>query len=501
MAKFPDPTKQYEAQPLDKPIDATKLDTKQYTPPVPPPPAKAPKPPAGTLPPTPNGAPPPPSSTPLSSPPVSKSPFKNIIPLILGLIAFAGIAYAVVIYVIPLFGTKEPDPVTLTYWGLWEPQSLMQTVISDYERQNPYVKINYTMQEAKNYRTRLQSAIASGEGPDIARIHNTWLPMLASSLAPAPAEIVTSSDLASYYPIVQKDLVANAKIYALPLMLDGIVLYYNTDILESSGHQPPTDWNELRKLAFQLTVRNAETGIIERAGAALGTASNIDHWSDVLGLLIIQNSGDPGQPSSDAVKDALTFYTIFSAQDKVWDETQPNSTYAFATGSVAMILAPAWQAQQIEAINPDLNYGVVASPILAGTNYHWATYWAESVPSSSKNQEEAWKFIKFLSTKDSLQKLYTAQAQLRGHGEAYPLKELSNLLADDPVNSVIVSQAGNYVSWYLSDRTQDEGINDEMIKYYEDAVNAINQGRSVQSTLKTLSSGVEQILTRYPSAK
>lgn len=510
MAKFPDPTKQYAGQPIDKPIDANELDTKQYKAPEPPKPKPSPVFPGSPTPLSPPNTPPlsplgtlPPTGDSIS-PPTDKpksSPFKNIIPLILGLVVFAAIVYAVVKFVLPMLGDKEPDPVTLTYWGLWEPNSIMQTVIADYERQNPYVKINYTMQSPKNYRTRLQTAIESGEGPDIARIHNTWLPMLGTSLAPAPATVISSAELNAFYPIVKNDLSTDRGVYALPTMLDGLVLFYNPQYLTQAGVNPPTDWNELRKLAFQLTVRNAETGVIERAGAAVGTASNIEHWSDILGLLILQNSGNPGDPSTDAVKDALTFYTIFSTQDKVWDETQPNSIYAFATGSVAMIIAPSWQAQEIAAINPDFEFGAAPAPILAGEKLGWATFWAEAVPKTSKNSEEAWKFIKFLTGKDSLQKLYAAQVSERGYGEPYPLKELANLLQEEPVSYSVVSQGDSYESWFMSSRTFDEGINDQIIKYYEDAINAINGGASVAGQIKTLTAGVEQILSRYPSAK
>jgi len=38
------------------------------------------------------------------------------------------------------------------------------------------------------------------------------------------------------------------------------------------------------------------------------------------------------------------------------------------------------------------------------TNIHWATYWAEAVNSQSKHQKEAWKFLEFLASKESLEK-------------------------------------------------------------------------------------------------
>lgn len=496
MAKFPDPTKEYGAAPVAGPIDASKLppssgpeDTVQT------PLYQAPEP-------APVGADyrPPVQPSPQMSAPVSGSPFRNLMPLLIGVVALVVLGALGFVLIPKLFKTTATT-TTLNYWGLWEPTSVMQAVISDYESQNPNVKINYTMQSPKNYRSRFITAGTGSNPPDIVRIHNTWLPMLKKDLAPAPDTIVKPSDLSSYYPIVQKNFVSGGKVYALPLEIDGLALIYNADIFEEAGATPPADWNALRKLAFDLTKTNPETKIIERAGIALGTTSNIEHWSDILGLLIMQNSGDPGKPSDTAVQDALTFYTIVSTQDKSWDASQPNSVYAFATGTVAMIIAPSWQVSEIKAINPNLNFKVAPAPVLPSTNYAWATYWAEAVPLTSKNQTEAWKFIKYLSSESVLQKMYAGASQIRALGEPYPLTTLSSTLASDSIAAPFVTQGPNYVSWYMSSRTYDDGINDEIIKYYEDAINAVNGGSTIGAVLSTLDAGVKQVLAKYPEAK
>lgn len=493
MPKFPDPTKNYDGVPVDptKPVVNT------------PAPAEVPV----YVAPEPKVE----QSPHIESPQATRempqdaqqywrpSPFRNLIPIFIGigvLIILAVLAFTV----IPKL-TKKNTPITLTYWGLWEPISVMQSVIADFESANPNIKIKYEMQSPKNYRSRLQSAIASGTAPDVARIHNTWLPMLRSSLTPAPDAILPATTLDAYYPIVKKNASVGGKIYALPLGIDGLALFYNEDILKEAGSTPPADWNTLRKLAFDLTKTNPETKVIERAGAAIGTTNNVDHWSDILGLLILQNSGNPAEPSSKVVQDALTFFTIFSTQDKSWDTSQPNSVYAFATGTVAMILAPSWQIAEIKAINPNLKFGVAPAPTLPNKKDAWGSYWMESVPKSSKNSDAAWQFISFLSKDESLQKMYAGASQIHTVGEPYPKTAMSSLLSSDPLAGSFVTQAPNYVSWYLTDRTFDEGLNDQIIKYYEDAVNGINEGSTVPTVIKPLTEGVAQILAKYPEAK
>ncbi|KKU44444.1 MAG: Extracellular solute-binding protein family 1, partial [Microgenomates group bacterium GW2011_GWA2_46_7] len=351
MSKFPDPTKEYAGTPVTGAIDLSQPRSVAETPsvaegkPETPPLYTAPQSVAETQPGLHIESP----QATREMPPDAKQsgrPFRNFIPLAIGILAIVLLLVLGFSIFPKLF--KKSAPITLNYWGLWEPNSVVQSVIAEYEASHPNIKINYTLQSPKNYRSRILASAGQASAPDIIRIHNTWLPMLRKDLTPAPDTILKVSDLVDYYPVMQKDFVLGNKVYGLPLEIDGLALIYNADMFDEAGLSPPSDWNTLRKIAFDLTLTNPETGIIERAGVALGTTNNIDHWSDILGLLILQNSGNPGRPSDVAVQEALTFYTTISLKDKSWDASQPSSVYAFATGTVAMIFAPAWQVAEIK---------------------------------------------------------------------------------------------------------------------------------------------------------
>jgi len=49
----------------------------------------------------------------------------------------------------------------------------------------------------------------------------------------------------------------------------------------------------------------------------------------------------------------------------------------------------------------------------------------------------------------------------------------------------------------LASRTFDNGINDKLIKYLEDAVNSVLSGNSPQKALETAQSGFTQVLSSY----
>lgn len=397
--------------------------------------------------------------------------------------------------------TPTPKQVSLTWWGLWEPNDVLSGLITEFQTQNPGVSVVYTQQSVKDYRERLQSAFDRGQGPDIFRFHNTWVPMLSAQnvYSAIPSSVMSATEFQqTYYPSAIKDLSSPSGLVGVPLMTDGLALFINKKALAAAGKQAPTTWQEFALLAKDLTIRDGD-GKISRAGAALGSANNVDHFSDILGLLILQNGGDPGKPddANNLVSDALTFYTQFMRTDKIWDETLPNSTYAFAIEKAAMIFAPSWRAFEIKQINPNIDFALFQVPQLTETKVNWSSYWAEGVARTSQNQEVAWRLLKFISSKDNLQKMYTAAQSQRLFGEPYPRVDMAELLSADPYVGAIIKQAPTAKSWYLSSRTFDNGINDQIIKYYQDAINKINQGGSVSDSLPTLTTGVTSVLSQY----
>jgi multiple sugar transport system substrate-binding protein len=392
--------------------------------------------------------------------------------------------------------TTSGNKVTLTYWGLWEASSVFEDVLADFKAENPTIDVNYVQQKHPDYRERLQTAIASQNGPDLFRYHASWTPMLANELAAMPSSIMSVSEYRNtFYPVAAQQLQVNGQIVGIPLMYDGLALYYNKDILETAGLQPAQTWAALKTQATQLTVRSSDG--IERAGLAVGNASNVDHFSDIIGLLMLQNGADLTDPTSKEAQEALQFYTNFVKADNVWSEDLPNSTVAFARGEVAMMFAPSWRVHEIQAINPDLNFGITQVPSLGSDRVAWATYWAEGVNSKSSNKTEAWKLLKYLSSAEVMKKLYNDQSQTRAFGEPYSRVDLADELASDPFVAPYLSDAPYATSWYLNSMTFDNGINDQLIKYYVDAVNAVLDGRQPTEVMETVDSGTTQVLRQY----
>ena len=416
-----------------------------------------------------------------------------------GLLVALIIAVFLIWFIFSRFVGKGNQPVTLEYWGLWEDSNVMQTVISDFERENPSIKVKYVKQDPKEYADRLLAHIQQGDGPDIFRFHNSWVPMFVSMLSPLTQDVMSSKDFAkAYYPVAQQDLVKNGAIYGIPLEIDTLVLFTNNQILQKENVKVPTNWPDFITAARAMTVKDA-AGKIKIAGAAMGTYDNITHAPDILSLLFVQNGADTKNLASTAknASDAISFYTSFvNADGNVWDDTLDPSFVAFAKGNLAMYFGYSWDIFSLKAYNPSLEFSASPVPHLPGRDMTISSYWAEGVSAKSKNQKQAMLFMKFLSQKDTQQKIFTEEAKVRQFGEPYSRTDLADL-AKDTVMAPFIGQAPHAVSSVFAGDTQNTKYSERLNQYLQRAVGDILRDTSSDTAITNLSQGVSQVLSQY----
>ena len=433
--------------------------------------------------------------------PSSPSPSRllKILKILLGVVIVLAVIFLIFNFVLPKLFPSKINKVTLVYWGLWEDASILAPIISDFEKEHPNIKIDYSKQDIKEYRERLITRSNNGNGPDIFRFHNTWVTQLSNLLLPLPNSTISKEDFdKNYYPVVKNDLIKNGAIYGIPLQIDTLNLYINKDLFQAAGLKPPTNWIEFGNTARQLTVKD-ENNNIKTAGAALGTYSNITHAPDIISMLLAQNGVNLKDISSNvqAASDALNFYSSFALpSSNVWDDTLDHSIRAFAGGSLAMYFGYSWDFFIIKAINPNLPFDIYPVPSLPGRNVTIASYWAEGVSAKSPHQKEALLFIKYLTLKETEQRLFTEESKTRNFGEPYARMELESSLKNS-VAYPFVANAKLAVSSFFVDGTYDNGLNSQMNTYLGNAVNSMLKGGSAESAVETLTQGVTQVLKQY----
>lgn len=420
--------------------------------------------------------------------------------MVLGLLSFLAIKF--------LPGNVSPIPGIgekgeLEWWGLEEDEVAVRALIDEYHKKNPNVRITFNKQSPQDYRERLTNKLASGDGPDIYEIHNSWVPMFQNDLSPMPSEIYTQNEFsATFYPVIVNDLKKEKGILAMPLQYDAITLFVNENIFALAAKPYPVTWNDFISLSDpknpnNLTIKE-RSGKIVQSAVALGLTENVDHWEEVLALMIIQNGVDlnkPNTPNTTATEQAIAFYKQFGAGFGNWDNTLNPSTTSFARGIVAMYFGPSYRANEIVQMNPNLKFKTVKLPQLVKNNptdpdYSYATYWVQGVWERSANKDIAWDFLKFLTTRESLEKLNTN----RSFAKIYPRIDMAALQINHPIFGSIVALAPQAKSWYLAGNTHDgkNGINTQIAELFKTVLD-----RPEASSVNTLSSGVVQTLAKY----
>jgi ABC-type glycerol-3-phosphate transport system substrate-binding protein len=498
QGKSPDPTTQTALEDATILRDQISKTTSSPAPSVNPPSPPPPPPPAVAS---------PVGSTPPSVVPKRKSKLVGVIFFLLGIAVVIGLAVATGLTskIAPQLGLGT---ATLTYWGLWEPESVLRPVLDEFEKSHPGIKVDYKMQSPQEYRERLQSALNQSKEPDIFRIHNSWLPMFRSDLATVPADVYSPSEFEKiFYPVAKSDLSSGNTIVAIPLEYDGIAMYVNDELLAKSGQKVPQNWDQLRDTALAMSECASQTGActlgskILISGAALGTTGNVDHWEDIIGVLMLQNNVPLANPAANlkAAEDVLEYYSSFANTYHIWDQNLPPSTVSFAAGRVGIYFGPSWRVFDILSQNPGLKFSVYPIPQLpvdparGETPTTYANYWAEAVNKKSPHIKEAWELLKFLSSPDIMQKFYQqAVSPPRIFGEPYSRVDLADSLRGAQYVTTFIQEAPLAKSWHLVSSTHDgqSGINSRLSAAFAKAV-------AGSISVQVLATEINKVLSDY----
>ncbi|KKR91878.1 MAG: Extracellular solute-binding protein family 1 [Parcubacteria group bacterium GW2011_GWC2_42_12] len=405
------------------------------------------------------------------------------------------------------FGCKLVDqktqeamkPITLNYWRVWDGPDAFEEIFSAYKALHPFITINYRKLRYDEYENELLNALAEDRGPDIFSIHNTWLKKYKNKITPLPptttlaypitqgtikkevipqlrtTKSLNAKDIKNnFVNIVYRDVAGlifneatkkyEEKIYGLPLFVDTLAMYYNKDLFNNAGlAQSPAYWNNEFQQAVKKTTKQDTKGEIIQSGAGLGGSNNIERYSDILSVLMMQNGSvmaddDSGQVLFNKIPpsfkdqsynpglEALRFYTDFANPAKEvysWNKNLDDSLNLFAQGKLAIMFGYSYHLATIRAQAPKLNFAITKLPQIKGnTPVNFANYWVETVSSKSQHLNEAWDFIQF-ATKAEQAKTYLDKAK-----RPTALRALINEQIDDDDMGVFAEQVLTAKSWY-----------------------------------------------------
>ncbi len=422
------------------------------------------------------------------------------------LIILGGALLAIIVIVLLyFFGARPASPpkIALTVWGVSDTANDFEGTLAAYRAVRPNVTATYTKFDPAQYNQTLLEAQASGRGPDIFMIGNRALPRNINKLVPANPTQLSLVQFQSLFPRApQDDFVASgSQVYAVPLYLDTLVLFYNKDSFDGASIvAPPKTWDEFQTMIPKLGSVDGSGQIVKAAAAIGGSEKTIPAAADILNLLMMQ-AGTPMVKSDRTVAafiqnesgakpglNAFNFYLQFTHPASplyTWNESQSNALDSFASGKTAMLFGYQSDMKIIQQKNPFLSFGAAPVPQAQGVSFaqSYPRYEGFAVSKQSAVSGWAWDFLAYIATNPAALTPYLAAT---GHPPAE--KSLINANLSDPAQGVFAKQALTARTWYEADDQRIDAIFNTAI------VNALTGKNTPEEALSQAQDQVTQLM-------
>lgn len=286
--------------------------------------------------------------------------------------------------------TGSPKPATLSLYiakDTARPQQqaqLMGMIKAQFEKENPGSSFTYdTYASAGEETTKLETAAAAQEGPDIFEFGSTLVP---TAYATKAFEVFTN-DMWNHIggkgiffpPQLTMSGPSADKLIAVPVSGNPWALVHNKALLQAAGiTKVPTTWNDFIDAAKEMTNGT------DQWGTGMAPADGFDPWHKIwlfvtqLGGQLMDSTGKKGLLDSDASVEACAFWLDWMAKYKIAPRQDAafkgaDEVRAFATGKIgfSVMTGPGgmatWDSSPVAGqyeytLGPTVPYGMSSLP-------------------------------------------------------------------------------------------------------------------------------------------
>lgn len=370
----------------------------------------------------------------------------------------------------------------------------------DFEKENPGVKTKYEPISGQGYFEKIQTQLAGGTEPDIFFMRDFEMPIFVQKGAIlALDEFIQNDkefDINDFHKILIDSYSMNGKIYGLPGSFTTGVIFYNKDIFERAGIEPPhksLKWNELLKLAQRLTIK--QNNIVQQFGLVL-------EYYDWL-TFILQNKGEIftqdkkkciiySNEAIEAIKFLKSLFAKYHIMPNSSDLQQSEAYQLFMTGRAAMFTGGRWYTTIFNQIK-DFKWSILPffynkQKATRLDSHSWV------ISRRTKNPEICWKFLKYLTSREANWKMVEVGDSVPTH-KSY----IQRFLKMKPEHSVYIDSLNfaytvdKVISPYLPWRQMQRILNEEFDKFIIDK-------QTPEETLKNVEKRINSIIKENLSA-
>lgn len=306
------------------------------------------------------------------------------------------------------FRRGSAQAAKLQFWNFYGPSSTPSTqsdwfeaTVKGWNDQNEtQVELVYVPGADYIGGTKLQTAFASGEGPDIFLISpGDFLRYYNGGVLTDLTPYMDQAAIDDFFPDVLLSRQVDSKVYGLPMEVEPMAFYYDKTAFSDAGlsdSDVPQTWDQLIEVAQKLTTS-------DRFGVTFQTDPGYYQnftWYPFMwegGAEMVKEDG-----KTSGMRDAGAVQALKLWQDVINNGSAPRKLLADGGGNLSANLGAGytaiqncgiWGISQMTADAPDVDYGIFKLPIPeGGTSSTVAGGWAFVANAKGKDPETAAKF-------------------------------------------------------------------------------------------------------------
>ncbi len=308
----------------------------------------------------------------------------------------------VLIGIISRFDNTENNSVKFSSWGSQSETKIIKEIINDFENETN-IKVDF-IHIPQNYFQKIHLLFASNLEPDVIFLNNHFIKMYIKANLLEDLTPYFKDNEKSYYKEALKCFEDDGKLYAIPRDISNLVIFINKDLFKKEGINPKIHLSsiyEIKELAQKLTTKKSY---------GINTEEDSLFWLNFL-------ASNGGGAISDDEKsiiinnpksiEALNLYADFSNKYHISPTKAQigsmTTAQMFINNKLAMYIGGRWMVPKFRE-TANFDWDIIEFPS-SGENkiYIDSSGWA--LAKNSKNKENAIKFIKYISSEKSIEKL------------------------------------------------------------------------------------------------
>lgn len=292
----------------------------------------------------------------------------------------------------------------ITFVGA-DPAEAFAPLIDAFEAEHPEYDVEYQTIPFDQYNNVIQQRVGSQDpsidvllvdaGTAASMASRGWL----ADLSDAREEAEATSVQASVDQSVWDD-----RLWALPLWTSAQYLYYNTELLDAAGVEPPTadgerwTWDQVTEAAAAAQAAGSEWGLLfdqtDRYYQLQPLAESLGGGSGATG-----DDALTADVTNDGWQQAMQWYAdLFADGLAPRGVATDQMNVLFASGDAPFFIGGPWSVEPISQGEPPIDYGVAPVPMFEGGTPAMSTgSWSIGVSSATDVPEAATAFAEFAS--------------------------------------------------------------------------------------------------------